>query len=144
MKVIYLCKIEWLVPMLKDPDINLKIVHLVRDPRTTIFSRTIHSSNVTLIRLVFVSKYCKYYVVGLLKFNIISMPPAGLLMPEILSICKTNFLFREITIDLLSVKRLKQWRESEKEGKWQNSMFNHFTNYKHSHDGLNHDSETFH
>ena len=39
MKVIYLCKLEWLVPLLKDPLLNVKIVHLVRDPRSTIASR---------------------------------------------------------------------------------------------------------
>ena len=39
MKVIYLCRLEWLVPLMKDPTLNVKVVHLVRDPRATLTSR---------------------------------------------------------------------------------------------------------
>ena len=44
MKVVYLCRLEWLVPLLKDSDVNVKVVHLVRDPRSTINSRLNHKS----------------------------------------------------------------------------------------------------
>ncbi|CAK8694477.1 unnamed protein product [Clavelina lepadiformis] len=40
MKVIYLCKLEWLTPLLRDEEFNVKIIHLVRDPRATVNSRT--------------------------------------------------------------------------------------------------------
>ena len=50
MKVIYLCKLEWLMPLLGDPDFNIKVVHLVRDPRPTIYSRTKHTGNLSLVR----------------------------------------------------------------------------------------------
>ena len=39
MKVIYLCKLEWLLPLMMDQSLNVKVVHLVRDPRSTINSR---------------------------------------------------------------------------------------------------------
>jgi len=45
MKVIYLCKLEWLLPLLEATDVNIKVVHLVRDPRSTISSRTGHNGN---------------------------------------------------------------------------------------------------
>jgi len=44
LKVIYLCKVEWLMPFVKNPKVDLKVVHLVRDPRATVKSRmTFHS-----------------------------------------------------------------------------------------------------
>jgi len=46
MKTIYLCKFEWLLPLLFDPHINVKVLHLVRDPRSTINSRNSHKPNV--------------------------------------------------------------------------------------------------
>nr|CAB3230871.1 carbohydrate sulfotransferase 3-like [Phallusia mammillata] len=39
MKVIYLCELESLLPLLKDPTVNVKVLHLVRDPRATVNSR---------------------------------------------------------------------------------------------------------
>ena len=39
MKVIYLCKLEWLMPLLQSSSPNVKVIHLVRDPRATVFSR---------------------------------------------------------------------------------------------------------
>jgi len=44
LKVIYLCKVEWLMPFVKNPKVDLKVVHLVRDPRATVKSRmTFHN-----------------------------------------------------------------------------------------------------
>ncbi|XP_076801917.1 carbohydrate sulfotransferase 1-like [Clavelina lepadiformis] len=40
MKAIYVCKLEWIVPLLRDPKVNIKVIHLVRDPRATTNSRT--------------------------------------------------------------------------------------------------------
>ena len=39
MKVNYLCQLEWLIRLLEDSNFNVKVVHLVRDPRSTIHSR---------------------------------------------------------------------------------------------------------
>jgi len=39
MKVIYLCNLESLLTLIDDDNLNLKIVHLVRDPRATTDSR---------------------------------------------------------------------------------------------------------
>jgi len=39
MKVNYLCQLEWLLPLLEDLNFNVKVVHLVRDPRANIHSR---------------------------------------------------------------------------------------------------------
>jgi len=39
MKVIYLCNLESLLTLIDDDNLNLKIVHLVRDPRATTNSR---------------------------------------------------------------------------------------------------------
>ena len=39
LKVNYLCNLEWILPLLKEKQTNVKIVHLVRDPRSTINSR---------------------------------------------------------------------------------------------------------
>ena len=50
MKVIYLCKLEWLLPLLEDPDVNVKVVHLVRDPRSTVNSRTGHKGNIESVK----------------------------------------------------------------------------------------------
>ncbi|CAK8680172.1 unnamed protein product [Clavelina lepadiformis] len=38
-KVVYMCDISWIQPLLNDPTVNLKIIHLVRDPRAIINSR---------------------------------------------------------------------------------------------------------
>ena len=35
MKVNYMCRLEWLLPLLSADDVIVKIVHLVRDPRAT-------------------------------------------------------------------------------------------------------------
>jgi len=50
MKVIYLCKLEWLLPLLEATDVNVKVVHLVRDPRSTINSRTGHKGKLESIK----------------------------------------------------------------------------------------------
>ncbi|XP_078482830.1 carbohydrate sulfotransferase 1-like [Ciona intestinalis] len=39
MKVIYLCRLEWITPLLSSKQSNVKIVHLVRDPRAIVNSR---------------------------------------------------------------------------------------------------------
>ena len=49
MKVIYLCKLEWLLPLMMDQSLNVKVVHLVRDPRSTINSRIKESPSSTRV-----------------------------------------------------------------------------------------------
>jgi len=46
MKVNYLCQLMWLLPLLEDLNFNVKVVHLVRDPRATIYSRIQYPANV--------------------------------------------------------------------------------------------------
>ena len=53
MKVIYLCKLERLIPLLEDQDINVKVVHLVRDPRSTINSRMGHQGKINKLEYFF-------------------------------------------------------------------------------------------
>ncbi|CAK8684756.1 unnamed protein product [Clavelina lepadiformis] len=48
-KVVSMCDISWIQPLLDDPTINLKIVHLVRDPRAIINSRP-NNNRVELIK----------------------------------------------------------------------------------------------
>ncbi|CAK8672955.1 unnamed protein product [Clavelina lepadiformis] len=38
-KVVYLCDISWIQPLLDNPELDLKIVHLVRDPRAMFNSK---------------------------------------------------------------------------------------------------------
>jgi len=40
MKVVNLYKLEALMPLLEDEEYNIKIIHLVRDPRAVTLSRT--------------------------------------------------------------------------------------------------------
>ena len=40
MKVIYVCHLKWLVPLMKNNSLDVKVVHLVRDPRATLVSRS--------------------------------------------------------------------------------------------------------
>ena len=49
MKVIYLCKLEWLLPLMMDQSLNVKVVHLVRDPRSMINSRIKESPSSTRV-----------------------------------------------------------------------------------------------
>ena len=39
LKVTYLCNFEWILSLLRERETNIKVVHLVRDPRSTVNSR---------------------------------------------------------------------------------------------------------
>ena len=50
LKVTYLCNFEWILPLLRETETNIKVVHLVRDPRSTVNSATSHRGSLPDIK----------------------------------------------------------------------------------------------